>query len=92
MASKKFAERIQGAANFLSTPTAQKSRGYLDPPLESALRVIDCFKHCQPQDAIEVAKLVKMHPNTVRQIINALRKGGYSLQFSQNNKLANNHD
>jgi len=82
MAGKKFVERIETAAKFLATPTAQAARGYLDAPLESALLVLAHFSDGKPHDYEEIAEATGMHQNTVRQIVRALERGGYPLQFT----------
>jgi uncharacterized protein YerC len=82
MAGTKFIERIQKSARFLATPTAQSARGYLDAPLETALKVIDCFADGKPHDYEEISEMSGIHQNTVRQIIRALEIGGYPLQFT----------
>jgi predicted ArsR family transcriptional regulator len=82
MASKKFADRIEHAAKFLATPAAQKARGYLDQPLETALLVLACFADGKPHDYAEVAEETGLHHNTVRQVVNALDRGGYPLRFT----------
>lgn len=82
MAGKKFVERIEKSARFLATPTAQQARGYLDAPLESALKVISAFADGQQHDYEELAEITGMHSQTVQQIIRALDRGGYPLQFT----------
>lgn len=66
----------------MATPTAQKARGYLDKPLETALTVLACFTDGKPHDYQEVAQETGLHHNTVRQVVNALERGGYPLQFT----------
>ena len=82
MANQKTMKRVEGAAKFLATPTAQKARGYLDAPLERALEVLACLGDGKPHDYEEMAQDVGLHPNTVQQIINALDRGGYPLTFT----------
>lgn len=82
MASTKTMERIKECAKFLSTPTAQNARGYLDKPLETALKVIDQFADGKAKDYEEIAEAIAISPRTVSQIINALNQGGYPLQFT----------
>lgn len=82
MAGTKFVERIKNSARFLATPTAQAARGHLDDPLETALKVLDCFADGKPHDYAEISETTGIHQNTVRQIIKALDMGGYPLQFT----------
>jgi transposase len=77
MASKAFLTRIEDAAFFLATPTAKQAKGYLDQPLETALKVIDCFDGDATCEAI--AERTGLHINTVRNVVAALRRGGYPL-------------
>lgn len=82
MANQKTIKRIEFAAKFLETRTAQDARGYLDPPLERALEVLDCMSDGQPHDYEEIANEIGLNRNTVQQIINALDRGGYPLTFT----------
>lgn len=82
MANQRMIARIERAAKFLATPVAQNARGYLDKPLETALRILDQFADGKPHDYQEVAESTGIHPNTVQQCINALARGGYPLQFT----------
>lgn len=82
MAGTKFVDRIKSAARFLATPTAIAARGYLDAPLETALKVLDCFADGNSHDYEEISELTGIHYNTVSQIIKALEAGGYPLQFT----------
>lgn len=82
MAGDKFVERIKTSARFLATPTAQAARGYLDAPLETALKVLDCFADGKNHDYQEISDATGIHGNTVRQIVRALELGGYPLQFT----------
>jgi hypothetical protein len=89
MAGKIFTKKIREAAKFLATPTAQAARGYLDLPLESTLKVLDCFADGLPHSYEEIAEMIGMHDQTVRQIIRALDEGGYSLTFTYAEMKAN---
>lgn len=82
MANDKYIERIKQSARFLATPTAIAARGYLDSPLEAALKVLDCFADGEQHDYEEIAEMTGMHKNTVSQIIRALDEGGFPLKFS----------
>ena len=77
MASKQFIHRIEGAATFLSTPTAKQAKGYLDQPLETALRVIEALGPGATYEGM--AQQTGLHLNTVRNVVAALRRGGYPL-------------
>lgn len=82
MAGEKFVERIKQSARFLNTPTAQAARGYLDAPLETALKVLDCFADGKAHDYEKISEATGIHINTIRQIIKSLEEGGYPLQFT----------
>ena len=82
MAGKVFTQKIRESARFLVTPTAQAARGYLDQPLETALKVLDCFADGKPHSYEEISETTGMHINTVKQIIRALEEGGYPLTFT----------
>jgi hypothetical protein len=75
MASKAFLQRIEDAAFFLGTPTAKQAKGYLDQPLESALKVIEAFGPGATYESM--ADQTGLHINTVRNVVAALRRGGY---------------
>ena len=77
MVSKNFVQRIEDSAFFLGTPTAKQAKGYLDQPLETALRVIEALV---PGATYEnIAQQTGLHLNTVRNVVAALRRGGYPL-------------
>lgn len=81
MANVKTISRIKESALFLGTESAQKARGYLDPPLELALKVIDCIPEKEETGATieEIAQELQININTVRQILRALIQGEYPL-------------
>lgn len=82
MASETFCYQIEQGAKFLTTPTAQKARGYLAPPLETALKVLDCFADGKPHGFEEVAEDTGLAANTVKQVIRSLKKGRYPFTFT----------
>lgn len=75
-------QKIEKAARFLRTPTAQTARGYLDQPLETALKVLDCFADGKPRHPDQVAEELGLSETTVKQVLSALNRGGYGLIFS----------
>jgi len=77
MVSKAFLNRIEDSAFFLATPTAKHAKGYLDQPLETALRVIEALGPGATYESI--AQRTGLHINTIRNVVAALRRGGYPL-------------
>lgn len=82
MANKNTIARIERAAKFLATPTAQDAKGYLDKPLETALKILDQFADGKPHNYQKISEATGIHPTTVQQVVNALDRGGYPLQFT----------
>ena len=80
MASQSFHNRIQSSAKFLASATAQDARGYLDKPLETALDVLDCIQQ-EPRSYEEISEETGLALNTIKQVLQALKAGGYPLVF-----------
>jgi predicted ArsR family transcriptional regulator len=79
MANQISIDRIREAAIFLASPEAMAARGYLAPPLETALQILGCLG-ARALEYEEIAEETGINENTVRQVINALIQGGYPLQ------------
>jgi hypothetical protein len=82
MPGKVFLRRIEGAAVFLSQGAAKAAKGYLDRPIETALKVVSVIeKGPNPKTYEEIAEEARLTIDTVGAIVRAIKKGGYPLEI-----------
>lgn len=82
-------DKIKSATPFLiwfrrclPQPLQAKVRPYLDRPYQLALTILDCCDSSCPLPVKEIALAVGVAPQTVKQVLLALRDGGMTFAIS----------